>query len=119
VTHRQRTGYSSEARLRPFLAAERFAERMGLATRELRALPELDRLPPNGVLVVPRHRQSIEARRAAQLALWAAAGNHLVVEAEREGVADPLLAQLRIARADSQLRSPKVTAGVPGREREL
>lgn len=119
VTHRQRTGFSGEARLRPFLAAERFAERMGLAARELRALPELDQLPPNGVLVMPRNRQSVEARRAAQLALWVAAGNHLIVEAEREGIADPLLAQLRITRADSQLRTPRVTAGVPGREREL
>jgi len=36
VTVKQHVGYSGEARLRPFLAAERFAERMGLATRELR-----------------------------------------------------------------------------------
>ena len=33
---------SGEARLRPFLAAERFAERRGMRARELRALPELD-----------------------------------------------------------------------------
>ena len=31
-------GPSGEARLRPFLAAERFAERMGLKVSELRAL---------------------------------------------------------------------------------
>ncbi|HSG74508.1 MAG TPA: DUF4350 domain-containing protein [Burkholderiales bacterium] len=119
VTVTQRVGFSGEARLRPFLAAERFAERMGLAARELRALPELEQLPPNGVLVLPRNRQSIEARRAAQLVLWAAAGNHLIVEAERDGIADPLLAQLRITRADAQVRSPRLTAGVPGNEREL
>jgi hypothetical protein len=119
ITLKQRVGFSGEARLRPFLAAERFAGRMGLAPRELRALPELERLPPNGVLLMPRGRQSIEARRAAQLAAWAAAGNHLIVEAERDGVADPLLAQLRITRSDSKLRTQKVTAGVPGSEREL
>lgn len=119
VTVTQRVGFSGEARLRPFLAAERFAERMGLTARELRALPELDRLPPNGVLVMPRGRQAIEARRAAQLALWAAGGNHLIVEAERPGLDDPLLAQLRITRAESQLRAPRVAAGAPGREREL
>lgn len=119
ITLKQRVGFSGEARLRPFLAAERFAERMGLAARELRALPELERLPPNGVLLMPRGRQSIEARRAAQLAAWAAAGNHLIVEAEPDGVADPLLAHLRITRGDSQLRTRKVTAGVPGSEREL
>ena len=119
TTLKQRVGFSGEARLRPFLAAERFAERMGLAARELRALPELEQLPPNGVLLMPRGRQAIEARLAAQLAAWAAAGNHLIVEAEPDGVADPLLAHLRITRGDSQLRTRKVTAGVPGSEREL
>lgn len=119
VTVKQRVGFSGEARLRPFLAAERFAERMGLAARELRALPELEQLPPNGVLLMPRGRQPIEARRAAQLAAWAAAGNHLIVEAERDGVADPLLAQLRITRGDSKLRPGRITAGMPGSEREL
>lgn len=121
VTVKQRVGYSGEARLRPFLAAERFAARMGLAARELRALPELDRLPIAGVLILPRQRQSIEARRAAQLSVWAAAGNHLIVEAEREGVADPLLAQLRIVRgrADAQARPRTVQAQRPGGARTL
>ena len=30
---------SGEARLRPFLAAERFAERMGMRAKELRSMP--------------------------------------------------------------------------------
>jgi hypothetical protein len=119
VTLKQRVGLSGEARLRPFLAAERFAGRMGLAARELRALPELDRLPPGGVLLMPRGRQSLEARRAAQLAAWAAAGNHLVVEAERAGIADPLLAALRIERIDTQAQRRTVTAEIPARGRAL
>ena len=119
VTVKQRVGLSGEARLRPFLAAERLAGRMGLEARELRALPELDRLPPNGVLLMPRNRQAIEARRAAQLAAWAAAGNHLIVEAERAGVADPLLAALRIERMDTQARLRTVAAEIPGSGREL
>ncbi len=46
-------GPSGEARLRQFLAAERFAERMGLRTKELRSLPEIDALAPGGVLLLP------------------------------------------------------------------
>ncbi len=119
VTVKQRVGLSGEARLRPFLAAERFAERMGLGARELRALPELDQLPTNGVLLMPRGRQSIEARRAAQLITWAAAGNHLIVEAERAGVADPLLAQLRIEHSDTRTERRSVAAGIAPDGRRL
>ncbi|MEO8718292.1 MAG: DUF4350 domain-containing protein, partial [Burkholderiales bacterium] len=115
----ERVGYSGEARLRPFFAAERFAARMGLEARELRALPDLDRLPADGVLLLPRQRQSIEARRAARLVAWAARGGHLIVEAERRGVADPLLAQLRIARIDTQAQLRTVAAEIPERERRL
>jgi len=119
VTVKQRVGLSGEARLRPFLAAERFAERMGLAARELRALPELDQLPVGGVLLMPRNRQALEPQRAARLAAWAAAGNHLIVEAERPGVADPLLAALRIERIDARSQRRTVAAGVPGAARAL
>jgi hypothetical protein len=119
VTVKQRVGLSGEARLRPFLAAERFAERMGLAARELRALPELDKLPPAGVLLLPRGRQSVEARRAAQLITWAAAGNHLIVEAERAGVADPILAQLGIERSDTRAARHSVVAELAPGGRKL
>ncbi|MDH3319211.1 MAG: DUF4350 domain-containing protein [Betaproteobacteria bacterium] len=115
----QRVGYSGEARLRPFLAAERFAERMGLAARELRALPELDRLPPGGVLLLPRQRQSIEARRAAQLATWVASGGHLIVEAELAGIADPVLAQLRITRVGGPANPRPLAVQIPESGRKL
>jgi Domain of unknown function (DUF4350) len=115
----QHVGYSGEARLRPFLAAERFAERMGLAARELRALPELDALPRGGVLLLPRQRQSIEAQRAAQLLAWAAKGGHLIVEAERAGVADPVLERLHIVRSDAPAAPRTVAAEIAGRERGL
>lgn len=89
---------SGEARLRDFLAAERFAERMGLHARELRSLPELDRLAP-GILLVPNRRPSIDAARARRLLAWAQAGNHLIVEAEFVGVDDPLLEALQVKRS--------------------
>jgi len=88
-----RVGMSGEARLRPFLAAERFAERMGLPARELRALPALDELPAEGVLLLPRHRRTLDERRAAQLLRWVTQGGHLVVEAETLDREDPVFAR--------------------------
>ena len=90
---------SGEARVRDFLAAERFAERMGLRSRELRSLPELDKLAP-GILFVPNRRPAIDAARATQLIAWAQAGNHLVIEAELAGIDDALLDALKFKRTN-------------------
>ena len=95
-------GPSGEARLRPFLAAERFAERMGMKVSEVRALPELQALPPRGVLLVPNLRQEMHSGRLAGLAAWASRGGHLMVEAEALGVPDPLLDQLGVARSQAE-----------------
>jgi len=115
----ERVGLSGEARLRPLLAAERFAERMGLPAREARALPELDRLPARSVLILPRQRRSVDERRAAQLVTWVASGGHLIVEAEFEPVADPVLRRfgLRVER-DTAARQP-VHLEVTGAGRRL
>jgi hypothetical protein len=114
-----RAGMSGEARLRPFLAAERFAERMGLPARELRALPELDRLPERGALLLPRQRRPVDARRASQLVRWVAAGGHLIVEAETLRDADPVFVRfgLRFER-DAAPRQP-VRVEVTGSARKL
>ncbi len=82
---------SGEARLRDFLAAERFAERMGMPARELRSLADLESPPVSAVLLMPSHRQAVDAQRAARLLAWVQRGGHLIVEAELVGVADPLL----------------------------
>ena len=103
---------SGEARVRDFLAAERLAERMGLRTRELRSLPELDKLSP-GILFVPSRRQSIDRLRAGRLLVWAQAGNHLVVEAELPGVDDPLLDLLQVKRTSQG--KPQVKPTFPDR----
>jgi hypothetical protein len=89
---------SGEARLRPFLAAERFAERMGMRAKELRSLPELDALPTRGVLILPAPRDSLEPRRAAALLAWVERGGNLIVEAEPAARKDPLLDLLGLAR---------------------
>ncbi|HEX7055267.1 MAG TPA: DUF4350 domain-containing protein [Burkholderiales bacterium] len=90
VPGKEKVPPSPEVRLREFLAAERFAERMGMPARELRSLGDLD-TPPAGVLLMPRRRQAIDARRAVRLMGWVQRGGHLIVEAELIGVADPLL----------------------------
>ncbi|HEX5092588.1 MAG TPA: DUF4350 domain-containing protein [Burkholderiales bacterium] len=115
----ERVGATGEARLRPFLAAERFSERMGLAAHELRALPELERLPAGSVLILPRQRRAVDAHVAATLAAWVQKGGHLVVEAEFEGTEDPVFARFGLrfeprARAKQPLRLE-----VTGSERKL
>ena len=87
----ERVGPSGEALRNPVLAAERLAARMGLRTRQVRALPDFDTLSRNGVLLMPRGRQAIEPRRMRDLAGWVEGGGHLIAEAELPGMADPLL----------------------------
>ncbi|MGQ0544529.1 MAG: DUF4350 domain-containing protein [Betaproteobacteria bacterium] len=96
---KQWVGPSGEARRNPFLAAERFAARMGMAgTAQLRSLPELDALKPGGVLLVPNRRQALDAPRAGRILNWVNAGGHLIAEAEFPGVADPLFDALATKR---------------------
>lgn len=94
-------GASGEARLRPFLAAERFAERMGWKAAELRSLPELGNLPASGVLLLPPRRQALTNERIAEILAWVERGGHLIADAEYLGVPDPLLDALGVARADA------------------
>ncbi len=98
VPVKERVGPSGEARLRDFLAAERFAERMGLPARELRSVVDLDSLPARGVLVLPNRRQAIDAPRITRLLNWVNAGGHLIAEAEFPGLDDRLLAALGVER---------------------
>lgn len=98
---------SGEARLREFLAAERFAERMGLPSRELRSLADLDAVPRSSVLVLPSGRQAIDVQHVARLVAWVQGGGRMVIEAELLGVDDPLLAALGVTReARARLEKP-------------
>jgi hypothetical protein len=100
VQAKEWVGASGEARLRQFLAAERFAERMGWRASELRSLPALDALPAAGVLLLPNRRQALTGERMAELVRWVERGGHLIAEAEYLGVPDPLLDSLNVQRAD-------------------
>jgi len=100
-------GPSGEARLRPFLAAQRLVERMGLQVSEVRSLPELDALPAGAALLIPNRRQELHSAKLAELLRWAERGGHLIVEAEFLGVPDPLLDSLGVARSAAEpLRKP-------------
>ena len=99
VPSKEWVGPSGEARRNPYLAAERFAARMGLQARQLRSLPELDALDPRGALLLPSRRQALDPRRVQQLVAWVDGGGHLIVEAELVGVSDPLLELLGVERS--------------------
>jgi len=116
VPYKERVGPSSAARLRPFLAAERFAERMGLQASEIRSLPELDALRPAGVLLMPAQRQALESRRLRQILAWVERGGHLVAEAEFLGVSDPLFDLLGVGRSRSDASGKPVVVEVDGRK---
>ena len=107
VPYKERVGPSSEVRLRPYLAAQRFAERMEVKASEVRSLPELDALTAGGALLMPSRRQALEPRRLAQIVAWVDRGGHLIVEAELAGVPDPLLDLLAVRRTTVEPGSGK------------
>jgi len=103
-------GATGEARLRPYLAAERFAERMGLRAKELRSLPDLDALAPAGVLLVPARRQGLDSIRLDRMLAWVQNGGHLIAEAEEIGVTDPLFERLAVRRSQAAWAGNALTA---------
>ena len=115
----QRVGASGEARLRPFLAAERFATRMGMPAKELRLVRELNELGAGGVLLLPAGRQALPPAQRSQVLAWVARGGHAIVEAERPRLADPLLDDLNIKRLEDKDLPPVVIAELPGGARPL
>jgi len=98
VPDKEWVGPSAEARRDPFLAAQRLAAGMGMPSRPVRTLPELDRLAPAGVLLLAAGRQAIDPRRLRRIVSWVEGGGHLIAEAELPGVSDPLLDQLGVQR---------------------
>lgn len=111
-------GPSGEARLKEFLAAQRFADRMGMKVTEVRSLPELDALPAQAVLIVPHHRQQLPQSRIVALLQWVERGGHLIAEAEYPGVADPLFDQLGVKRSTAEETTKPLVVALPDTERK-
>jgi hypothetical protein len=116
VPHRERVGPTSEVRLRPYLAAQRFAERMGVPSSEIRSVPQLDALQAGAVLLMPARRQALEPSRLRAIAAWVDRGGHLIVEAELPGVADPLLELLGVQRAEADAAGKPLEVEAGGRK---
>jgi hypothetical protein len=112
-------GASGEARLRPFLAAERFAERMHVKTRELRSIPELDALAPGSALLLPAGRQTLDRERIERLLGWVQAGGHLIAEAEPLGTPDLLFDQLAVRRVAAPPATKPLAVAIQGRHEPL
>ena len=110
---------SGEARLRDFLAAERFAERMGMNVMEVRSLPDLDTLPAHAVLVLPNQRRELHPGKVEDLGRWVERGGHLIVEAEPLGVADALLDKLGVTRSRAELLDKPFTVELRREARKL
>ena len=84
-----RTGYSSAARRNPWLAAERFLQRLGMQVESL-AGREYLLAPPqeSGVLLVRDLGPSLPPEREARLLEWVAAGGHLIIAMGRAPAED-------------------------------
>ncbi|HZO00163.1 MAG TPA: DUF4350 domain-containing protein [Burkholderiales bacterium] len=119
VTRTEWVGPSGEARMNDFLAAERFAERMGFKVSEVRALPDLDALSASGRLLVPNRRQELSPQKLAELVRWVESGGHMIVEAEPLAVPDPLLDQLAVRRSAVEPARKPLVVQVPGASRRL
>ena len=119
VVTQQWVGPTGDARLKDFLAAQRLAERMGLKVSEVRSQPELDTLPPQGVLIMPRGRQQLLPSRMETLLGWIDRGGHLIIEAEHPGVPDPILEQLGVKRSTMEATRKPAVVELPQGERKL
>jgi len=102
VPETEQVGYTGEARRNPYLAALRLARRMGLAARELKAAPDLDRLPGAAVLLLPNRRQALTPTQRTRLMSWVQGGGHLILEAEDVPVSDPYTDALGVRRASAE-----------------
>lgn len=114
-------GPSSAARANPYLAAQRFIERMGYAVGTIDRPGDLDAAPPGATLILPARRAMVTPARAQTLLGWAEAGGHLIVEPEPSRSRDPLLDALGIGRRVAENIKPAATMAVelPGLERVL
>lgn len=75
------SGFSGAARNNPFLAAERFLERLGVRVQSVPGRQLLRNLPSPDDVLVANGLGPLNARRRAELHRWLSDGGQLVVEA--------------------------------------
>ena len=92
-------GASEAAQEDPYLAFGRLLDRMGTPTQRPSAPSALDALPERATLLLGARRLAyMTPARVNAIRAWVDRGGHLVVEAERDGIDDPLLDALGIQR---------------------
>ena len=95
-------GPSAAARSNPYLAAMRFAQRLGFQARLEEEPARLQAAPSGRTIVLPARRAWLGEARAQAWLRAIESGGHLIVEAEPARSRDPLLDRLGIARRDTE-----------------
>jgi len=101
VDTKEWTGPTPAARANPYLAAMRFAERLGFRTSLAYGAGRLDAPPPGAALLLPAGRGGLSPLRARALDRWLQSGGHAIVEPEPAGEIDAVLDQYGIKRTPS------------------
>ena len=119
VTDRVRTGLQGEARRNPWLAAQRLLDHFDRPATEVRKLTQLDALPEQGTLIIPKAHFTITGHLRSQITEWVRQGGYLIVEAENPLQDDPLLDAFGVTRHKVELDedkhpAPRTNQGVDG-----
>lgn len=101
VDTKEWTGPTPAARANPYLAAMRFAERLGFKTSLAFGAGRLESPPPGAALLLPAGRGGLSPPRARALDRWLRNGGHAIVEPEAAGEIDTVLDQYGIKRTPS------------------
>lgn len=105
VTTKVWVGPSAAARANPYLAAMRFAERLGMKATLVTGNRNFGEMNPGGALMLPNRRAGLTPERLRALDRWLRNGGHAIVEPEPAGEIDMLLDHYGIKREAIKTRS--------------
>lgn len=108
------TGWDARALRNPYLAAQQFLERQGIATQTLNSLNQNTNLDEVDTLFVEDSSDVLSPRRMSVLMDWLRGGGHIIVAAHHgydENESDPLLSAFKITIRFSDDSSSSKPAG--------